>query len=121
MKLVAAPLLIRVGRLTNRRKFSQRPIVIADRFRTPPTIHDWITECAAVRCPNLAVGVTASARSQRRLCRTEVRTAMLVVTINAANARGFVRLDHGRDKSRRVVTRGAALLHVVCERMTVRA
>ncbi len=129
MKLVAAPLFIRIRRQARGPKLSQLPIFITNRLRTPRTIHHRITECAAVRCSNLppvvklliTVVVTRGTWGKRSSLRAKLRALVLCVTINTTNPRGLVWLDHRRHKCIRVVTSSASLLDVAGKWMTVRA
>ena len=54
VKLVAAPLLIRISRQAHHRQLSQIPLLIIDRLRAPRTIHHRITKRATVRRSHLA-------------------------------------------------------------------
>lgn len=120
MKLVAAPLFIRVSRLACNSELSQVPAFVIDRLRTPRTIHNRITERAAVRRADfaavvellIAAGMTLRARRKRARGRTKSRAFVFRMAINAPDSRGFVRLDHGCGKRFRRVTRRATLLHV---------
>ena len=111
MKLVAAPLLVRICRLALSPELSQLPIFIIDRLRTPRTIYDRITKRAAVWSSNLApvveslitVVMTCGTRRKRTSFRTKLHALMLCVTINTTDPGRRVRLDHRRFKRIRLV------------------
>ena len=123
MKLIAAPFLIRIRRLTRGPELSQIPFLIIDRLRTPLPIYHRITKRAAVRCADFAtiehllisVVMTSSTRIERALLRAKLRTLVLCVTINTPDSRGRVRLDRRRYESVGVMTIGATLLHLACQ------
>ena len=112
MKLIAAPLLIRIRRLARGPELSQIPLFIIDRLRTPLPVNQRITKRATVRRPDFAVVVTSSTRIERALLRAKLRTLVLSVTIYTPDSRGRVRLDRRRHESVCVMTIGATLLHL---------
>jgi len=67
----------------------------------------------------IAIGVTLRTRRQRARRRTEARALMLRMTINTADTRRFMRLDHGRCERLSTMTRSTSPFHVSGERVTV--
>ena len=123
MKLVAAPLLIRIGRQTHHRELSQIPLLIVDRLRAPLSIHYRVSKCPTVRRANLAtvvefligIVVTLRTRIERALSRTKLRALMLRMAINTTDSRRFVWLDHRRLKHLGRMTRSTPLLHLATQ------
>src|SRR5688500_6129681 len=101
MKLIAAPLLIRVSRHARRPQLSQLPVVIINRLRTPRTIDHRISNRATVRCPHfaavvellIAVVMTRRTRSEGAGNSTKLRARMFSVAIDTTNPGRFMRLD----------------------------
>ena len=120
MKLIAAPLLIRVIRKSHDAELSQLPVFMVNRLRAPRTLHHRISKRATVRRPNLAavinpritVSVTLRTRRQRARRRTKLNALMFSMTINTADSRRFMRLEHGRRKRVSAMTRSTTLLRV---------
>ena len=120
MKLVAAPLFIRITRLTRNSELSQVPTLVVNRLRIPRTIHNRVTKRASVRRSDFApvvdllirVRVTLGAGSERACGRAKPRAFVLRMTIDTPNPDSFMRLDHCSHKRFRVVASGATLLHV---------
>jgi hypothetical protein len=120
MKLVAAPLLIRVSRQSHNAEFPQTPLLVVDRLCAPFTIHDRITKRATVRRSNLAtvvnfliaIIVTLRTRREGARRRTEAHALMFGMTINTADTRRFMRFDHSRGERLCAMTRSTSLFHV---------
>ena len=119
MKLVAAPLFIRITRLTRNSELSQVPTLVVNRLRIPRTIHNRVTKRASVRRTDFApvvdllirVRVTLGAGSERACGRAKPRAFVLRMTIDASDPRSVVLLDYRRDKRFRVMACGTTLLH----------
>ena len=102
MKLIAAPLVVSVGRLTRRSEPTQIPLLIVNRLRTPDIVHNRITKRPTVRRPDLptvvelviVVGVALRTRIERALSRTEIGSPVFCMTIDTTDSRSLVRLDH---------------------------
>ena len=75
----------------------------------------WRARFATIEQLVIVVVMTCSTRIERALLRTELRSLMLSVTINAPDSRRRVRLDRRRHESICVMTTGATLLHVACQ------
>lgn len=128
MKLLAAPILVSVARQACYGNLLQCPLAVVQSFPIPLSIHHRVAKRPSMGRTDLAtvvrilvrIIVAFSTRQQRSLSRFELRSAVLGMTGNTADARSRVGLNDSRNKSFRVVTLRTVRLHAPGEGMTVR-